>query len=264
MTNTPQQTIYFVGGAPRSGTTVTHALLCTSARTNPYTPEISFIRPLFTAYAAGINNWGGHTNAFFEKQAHFDLHMRKIVEGSLAHVSRVLKDPEILAVKDPLLTPFFPWVRRLLGERARFVTVVRHPYSVVRSRQEVIERSDQPFNEAQAARTAREYVRTYAHLDLPGLAPALHHLRYEDLDNPETVEGLRAFTGLDDLSPDNIWGKKRAPRADAASTDPWFSPKYHGAIDTKSRLDPLAPAYCRVVDRICAPLMERFGYERQG
>jgi len=51
------QPMIFVGGAPRSGTTVTHALLCTSDRTNAFHPEISFVRPLFNAYSVGMQNW---------------------------------------------------------------------------------------------------------------------------------------------------------------------------------------------------------------
>lgn len=56
MVNEPNvsQSIVFVGGAPRSGTTVTHALLCTSRRTNTYCPEISYVTPILTAYGQGM------------------------------------------------------------------------------------------------------------------------------------------------------------------------------------------------------------------
>lgn len=46
----------------------------------------------------------------------------------------------MLCVKDPALTPHFPNVVRIPGARVRFVTVIRHPYDVVRSRQDVADR----------------------------------------------------------------------------------------------------------------------------
>ncbi|MEQ9692882.1 sulfotransferase [Shimia sp. SDUM112013] len=254
------QPVVFVGGAPRSGTTVTHELLCTSTRTNAYHPEISFVLPLVNSYALGKNNWSNHTNAFFAEPEHFRIHVANLVNTSLQHVSLVLGNPEVLTVKNPLMTPKFPVVRELLGERTRFVTVVRHPYDVVRSRQEVAKKSEQEFNERMARNTARSYNETYAHLDNPILEGSLFHFRYEDILVPETIEGLRNFTGLTDLDPDKVGVKESAPQKDAGDSNPWYSPKYHGPINTKSRLSPLEEKYRKVVREVCAPMMERFNY----
>jgi len=81
------QPMIFVGGAPRSGTTVTHALLCTSDRTSPYHPEISFVRPLFNVHAVGMQNWAAHTSAFFKEPAHFKAQMCASVLHSLQGTS---------------------------------------------------------------------------------------------------------------------------------------------------------------------------------
>lgn len=48
--------VIFVGGAPRSGTTVTHALICTAPEVSHYHPEVSFIRPVFDTYSVGLEN----------------------------------------------------------------------------------------------------------------------------------------------------------------------------------------------------------------
>ena len=57
--------IVFVGGAPRSGTSVTHALICTSRSVSPYHREISFFRGIPLAYRNGRAAWREHTRHFF-------------------------------------------------------------------------------------------------------------------------------------------------------------------------------------------------------
>ncbi|MFN7052045.1 MAG: hypothetical protein ACK4NH_08030, partial [Gemmobacter sp.] len=46
--------------------------------------------------------------------------------------------------------------------------------------------------------------------------------------------------------------------------DPFYSPKYHGPIDTTRRLDPLTPEFQSIVNELCAPVMERCGYLPDG
>lgn len=257
---TQKQTVIFVGGAPRSGTTVTHELICTSSHTNPYHPEISFVLPLISSYVRGNNNWSNHTQAFFAEKDHFRKHVARHVRNSLDHISLVLGNPEILATKDPLMTPLFPMVRELLGDQARFVTVVRHPYNVIRSRQEVAIKSDKPYNKPQARVDTLQFLRSYAHLQDPAMGDCVFSFRYEDILLPETIDGLRKFTGMPDIDPAKVGVKPAPDKGESVESDPWFSPKYHAPIDTKSRLSPLAPRFQAVVKDICGPLMQRFGY----
>lgn len=255
--------IFFVGGAPRSGTTVTHALICSSERMCDYHPEISYVTPMVRAYTIGLNNWDGHTSAFFAQREHFRLHMNGLVGQSFSHIHRALGQPEMLCLKDPLLTPYFPRLQELMGQRARFITVIRHPYDVIRSRQEVARKAHKEFDANLARAVAREYMQSYRHIDNPGFGDSLIHFRYEDLLSDQVLAGLRAFTGCDDISPENVWGARRQAATntgDTAAKDPWFSPKYHGAIDLSSRLSPLASEFQAIANDICGPLMKRFGY----
>ena len=103
--------IVFVGGAPRSGTSVTHALICTSASVCEYHREISFFRGIPLAYRNGRAAWREHTSTFFETPEAFRDLMRRTADLSLDHVWTVLGRPPILAVKDPHLTPLFPQLR---------------------------------------------------------------------------------------------------------------------------------------------------------
>ena len=267
--NTPaaepvQRPVIFVGGAPRSGTTVTHALLCSSDKANKYCPEISFVRPLFNAYAVGIQNWRNHTQAFFKSPQNFKLHMRNQVLRSLHHIGLQTSktpgtQPAVLVVKDPLLTPMFYWVHQLMGPHAKFVTVVRDPFNVTRSRQEVIEKMGRAFTGQDAHNTAAEYMQSYAHLEVPELQPSVFAFRYEDLTNPDVTARIADFTGLPDIAADKVWNEGREVK-DAADANPWFSPKYHQPINTESRFEPLAEEFRGPVREVCAKLIDRFGY----
>lgn len=257
--NQAKRPIIFVGGAPRSGTTVTHALLCTSDKANAYCPEISFVRPIVNGYAIGMQNWRNHTNAFFKTPNDFRLHMRSQVLRSLNTVAASLGNPEVLVVKDPLVTPLFYWLNRLFGQQMKFVTVVRNPNDVVRSRQEVVEKMGRTFTAAVAREAATEYMQSYAHLDVEELKDAVFAMRYDDLTNEDVIAQLRAFTGLQDVSPDKVWSEERTVN-EAAAANPWFSPKYHRPINTENRLDPLAPEFKAAIADICKPLMTRFGW----
>ena len=263
--------VYFVGGAPRSGTTVTHALLCTSALVNRQHPEISYVTPLVRSYTLGLKSWDMHTHAFFASKEVFRQHIGDLLSQTLVQISDALGAPEILCLKDPMLTPHFSSLRALLGERARFVTVVRNPFDVLRSRQEVARKANQDFTPGMAQKICAEYMQMYRHMDHPAFGDSLMHLRYEDLLSDGVLKNLRDFTGCDDISPENIWGdtsqetmqralKKAEQKAGQAAVDPWFSPKYHGAIDLSRRLPPLGQTYRDVVNGVCAPLMKRFDY----
>lgn len=258
------QRVIFVGGAPRSGTSVTHALICTAQACNKYHPEISFVRPVLESYVIGMENWEAHTNAFFSIPEHLLLHVRGLLQTQMSHIAKVLGNPPVLCVKDPLLTPNFPALRAVLGWPVQFVTVLRHPYAVVRSFQEVIERLGQTFTTAHAQLAAEEYVRSYAHLDDPALEDVVFWLRYEDLTNPGTLEALRAFTGLPGIDPDAVWRRESHIPSPEQQADAWYSPKYHKPINTQNRLPPLDQENQAIVSAICHQTMKKFGYTQQG
>jgi hypothetical protein len=258
------QKVIFVGGAPRSGTSVTHALICTAQACNKYHPEISFVRPVLESYVIGMENWEAHTNAFFSIPEHLLLHVRGLLQTQMSYIAKVLGNPPVLCVKDPLLTPNFPALRAVLGWPVQFVTVLRHPYAVVRSFQEVIERLGQTFTAAHAQLAAEEYVRSYAHLDDPSLEDAVFWLRYEDLTNPGTLEALRAFTGLPGINPDAVWRREAYIPSPEQQADAWYSPKYHKPINTQNRLPPLDTQSQAIVSEICAQSMKQFGYTAEG
>jgi len=263
-TQTGPAKVIFVGGAPRSGTSVTHALLCTAPACNIYHPEISFVTPIFQSYATGMTQWESHSATFFHIPEHLRLHVRKLAQQSMFYVWRVLKQPAVLCVKDPLLTKNFPAVKAVMAWPCQFVTVLRHPHDVIRSQQEVFTRSNVPMDEGTVYRLAEEYVQSYVHVDDPDMEGSVFHFRYEDLGTDWLTAQLRAFTGLGGIDPEQIWEKTGHVATEEEKADPFYSPKYHGRIDTTRRFDPLVPVFQTIVNDICAPIMERCGYLPDG
>ncbi len=256
--------VIFVGGAPRSGTSVTHALICTAPACNAYHSEISFVRPIFESYAVGMDQWQPHTSHFFKIPEHLKLHVRKLAQQSMFYIWRVLQQPVVLCVKDPLLTRNFAAVKAVMEWPCQFVTVLRHPHDVIRSQQEVYARSGVEMDTVEVYRLSEEYMQSYAHLDDPEMEGSVFHFRYEDLGNEWLTDQIRSFTGLGGIDPLQLWEKGAHQPSEAERGDPFYSPKYHGPIDTSRRLEPLALPFQQIVNSICAPLMERCGYHPDG
>lgn len=262
-TSGPRMAI-FVGGAPRSGTSVTHALLCTAPAANAYHPEISFARPVFEAYSVGMEHWEAHSRHFFKVPDHLRLHVRNLAQQTMALIWRSQQRPVVLCVKDPLLTPHFPAVKAVMEWPCLFVTVLRHPHDVVRSQQEVYTRSNVEMTAVDVYQLASGYMRSYAHLDDPEMAGSLFHFRYEDLGTDWLVEQLRGFTGMGGIDPVHLWDKGAHQATEEEKADPFYSPKYHGPLDTTRRFEPLTPQFAQIVNELCGPLMERCGYHPDG
>lgn len=251
------ESIVFVGGAPRSGTSVTHALICSAATVSRYSPEISFFRFVPRGFRSGRLTWKQHTSGFFDDLEQYRAHMRRVGDIYIEHIWKRLGSPPILALKDPDLTPFFPDVRLLFPDIARFVTVIRHPFEVVRSRQDIQEgQLKRAITREEVTAVAQQYRRYYDAVLNTNFGGRHLVFRYENLNDEDLHAALARFIGVEKLNERPMWGE-----AWDLSTNPFFSPKFFQPIDLTPRLSPLAPEFREVVQQICGPLMERFGYD---
>jgi hypothetical protein len=137
------------------------------------------------------------------------------------------------------------------------VTVWRRPADVVRSRQEVhaAEHPGQPFGEAEAEAVAREYLGMYRATVASNFNGRHFAFRYEDLNSERVRDSLARFLGVGDLMARPLWAD--TPELPQSA---WNSPKYLQPINLERRLSPLAPHLQRVVDEICRPIIDLFGY----
>jgi hypothetical protein len=258
--------LVFVGGAPRSGTTVTHALLCTANEVGHFHPEIAFFRGLAVAYRVGAGVWDKNTSAFFASPDDFRALMRETAMAWLDRVWRAVGRPRTLCMKEPHLTPYFPDLCDLIPE-ARFITVCRHPFDVVRSRQDVLEKSEGTFGKVDALNVAREY-ETYYDRVLSHNFDGRHLMfRYEDLNLPKVRRALAHFIKVDGFDVAEMWRGTDGtgvtmPAGDVV--DPWISPKTYGEIDLGRRLEPLSPELQEVVRPVCQGIMTRMNYSETG
>jgi len=176
----------------------------------------------------------------------------------------VLKEPKVLCVKDPRLTKNFVAVKAVMDWPCQFVTVLRHPHDVIRSQQEVYARSGVKMGLYEVYDLCKEYMLSYAHVDDPDMEGSVFHFRYEDLGNDWLTDQLRAFTGMGGIDATTMWEHGSHQPSEQEKADPFYSPKYHGPIDTIRRLDALVPEFRQVIEALCAPLMQRCGYNNDG
>jgi hypothetical protein len=250
--------IVFVGGAPRSGTTLTYALLCTADEVGEYSREISFYRGLVQSFATGLSVWDVHTYAYFDSRDSFRLLFRDLSKQALRPVWEAVGRPRVLCVKDPNLTPLFPAIADML-EDARFVTVARSPEDVVRSRMQVHELSAGPgsFTKEQALAVAHEYLDYYMPVLSTDFGDRHLSFRYDQINKTIVLRALARHIGVPGFNADRLWDDLKP----IDPNDPWGSPKFGKAIDTSSRFAPLPQDWVENIYRVTAPVAERYNFK---
>ncbi|MGA7780213.1 MAG: sulfotransferase [Paraburkholderia sp.] len=123
----------FVVGAPRSGTTILHALVCASEKTNGYVNECCYSTELIKPFLTALGTFDTHTKALFDTREAFALHYWDILKSELALLWRKFGRPDVLALKDPMMTPLVPHLAKLV-HGSKFVVPVRDPRAVISSR----------------------------------------------------------------------------------------------------------------------------------
>ncbi|MFD5627784.1 sulfotransferase family protein [Streptomyces sp. NPDC127072] len=156
----------FVLSAPRSGSTLLRVLLNSHSQLHsPHETHFRRITVRFTTEPA---------HQAMEAAGHNLADVEHLLWDRLLHRELTLSGKEFLVEKTP--SNVFVWNRlATCWPDARFVFLLRHPYSIARSWHEG-DPAERPM--AEAVRHTREYMRTLeqARAHLPG-----HTLRYEDL-----------------------------------------------------------------------------------
>lgn len=245
----------FVGGAPRSGTTLLQALLSTANFSNDYIAECGYFSTLITSYIHGCSRFSDQTKYYFKDWQNFNLFHRGLLQTVLEKISLNIGNPETLLLKDPLLTPHFDLVSDLLPE-ATFIVSVRNPLPTVASRLQVMKRAGD-WTEGDFSKVERccdEYNFSYSGI-LRGRASMesrLYIVKYEDILKYIFSDIPADFR--DNLRLDKLWGSSLTD-INESNVGPWRSQLYGG---------PITPSDDHVTDAIISKAIEDIVLSRCG
>ncbi|MCJ2039865.1 sulfotransferase [Methylobacterium sp. J-059] len=264
MTNLHLDDLVFVGGAPRTGTTILHALICTSPNTNDYVAECSYITNMLMPYFLALEGWEIHTKHFFESREELFHYHAAIISNSVDRIHERLERPARLTLKDPIMTRFFHHVAQMLPQ-ARFVVIFRDPRDAILSRLNVTRRLQNGTEPSKAdiESACYEYNISYngiiAHPHI--LNKRMLVVNYNDINKDKWLPALEGF-GLFGIDPGKLWSGNQTQITEYKS-DAWSTELYGMAPSSLSinryevELDP------KIADFImekCGWVGKAFGY----
>lgn len=189
----------------RSGTTLLHALVCTSGDVNRYIAESSYITSLVRTFAIALQTFDLHTRFYFPSKSALLQYHARLLHQVMADIWRHVGSPCILALKDPLMTPLFHFAAQLLPE-SQYLISVRDPRGVVASRLTSMRGGGHAVGEADLRQFCADYNDSYASvLNMTRhFAGRFHYLAYEALVRGEGFERLEAM-GITGIRPERLW-----------------------------------------------------------
>ncbi len=251
----------FVGGAWRSGTTLLHALVCTSMRVNNYIEEASHFSSLVYALQEGLVNFDTHTKYYFNSQDHYKHQYVSILEYELSRIWNYLNNPLILALKDPYLTRYFPLLANVMPE-ARFLVVIRDPIDTLASCLAVIRRKEtgHRIKKSEVKSLCHEWNGLYQPIidQIDTFGGRICLLPYEDIARGN----LGRLTNFDlaDIDPGKLW-ESSLTDAHENPDSPWLTPLYGTKLSDSSigrGQEELSKGLQLIIMEICSPVWERF------
>jgi len=268
----------FVGGSERSGTTVLTSILCGGSTTNPLLEDCSYIRKVVEAYAQGCDLFDEQTHAYFRSREDLRDFNATWLTTLLQGLSERYAPAEDLVLKEPLLTPFFPFLAELLPD-ARLILTVRDPRDTIASMVRVMETqtkigqiTDLTMRGRDMELLSRYYLSFYSPVmssDSPTLADSTLILRHEDVLGAfdELLETLREFTGLplQGVSAANPWARSSIDFSNSRTSVSPVDSSLHGqplsAAHAGNFLDVLTPDEVHAIEHHCAEVIQLFGYQ---
>ncbi|MBM3512819.1 MAG: sulfotransferase [Alphaproteobacteria bacterium] len=225
--------LILVSGAPRSGTTLLQALLCTSARAHRMTPEHKYLAGIVSAFSASLQRFESHTRFYFESRSTFLELNRRMIENLVIDAWHRVGEPEVLVLKEPALCPSIPDLLELLP-RAEATVVYRDPRGIVASRIEVFrrQRPEAPIDNARVEAWARQVVDAYRPVfeQIERLQTRVHVVRYESLATGSAVAPLEAKLGMT-FDQSRLWADADVPFNEERD---WVTALMRGPISSSS------------------------------
>ncbi len=281
--------LLLVCGAPRSGTTLLQAMLCSGSDTNPLIGEAIDLAHLISAYANSRNLQRlGETTDYFDDLDDLRQFYRQTIAALLNRVWQRHDRPTCLVLKSPALTPHLPDLLDLMPH-AQAVVSVRDPRDGAASLWAIGQQfeTDQSLAVTSAGdrKTAIEYQLAQQPIEHLGryfcgyyatvLAcrdahfwDRLRFVRYEALvERPEAaIAQLQAFTGLRlHCNPAQPWQRSAIDFQQLPDRyRGWWSGQGYGdrisAASIGRYRQQLCPQEVQAIEQACGDWMQRFGY----
>ena len=266
---------YFVGGSPRSGTTLLQSILCSDVRTNPLIRETHYLYKIVETYRHTVDSFDALESChYFSSVEEVREVTRPWAEAFLSHVRARYSPASSLVLKYVGLTQLYPALAELLPD-ARLILIVRDPKDTIGSLIEVGKKSAEQGKRNNFPSVTDKLISFYRSFYEPSLScressfrARLHLVRYEDLvrDPASEIARLEDFTGLSlrGFNPDGEWSRQQVDFAkDRGNNNPWITELNGGAV-SESRLgryrEVMSEAEAAGIERACAHIMDAFGY----
>jgi hypothetical protein len=260
---------YFIGGFPRTGTTLVQNILCGAPNVNPITAEICYVEYMIFAYNRLLQGWESNKEGLFQNKAEYAEVQTAALEVFFTHLKKK-HGVETLIMKRPFMTRYFPILAKWYPE-SHYIICVRDPRDVMGSLKRVQRLHLKTDLKRQRAnpwldQSMADYCYGYTH----GVAECLekgrefpgrfHFVKYEDLvKNPDTyISELGKLLGLE-LGEQMAWKDEGWIDNNPFHSDGWG--KKITADNVGLYKSQLYDEELDIIEEMCAPIMEVFDYE---
>ena len=269
-------TVFFVGGSPRSGTTLLAQVLSQAQGANPPIQEAQYFTQLIRAYQYGRTEAKDTLKDYFSDDQDFQQFNSDLIERFFQQIKKRFPQTETIVLKDPYLTSFFPAVESVYPDSCFFVSI-RDPRDTIASMIEVGRKSNDEL---------KQKLPLFANRDIPGLVAfyksfyahvfsnrsarfrkKMAFVKYEYLvqNTDKFLQEISQYTNLvfSDFDSQNMnQGTFTTPPNE--EEQPWRTSLQHGKKIESSSIENyktiLSSAEIGEINRLCKPILLKFGY----
>lgn len=274
-------TYFFIGGCPRSGTTLLQNILCSDKTVNPLIGEAGYLYHLVKAYNSGKLDFDSQSKYYFSDLNELQNFSASLIKQFLKHTLQRYAPATNLVLKYPLLAEFFPDIYESIDD-VKFLVTVRDPRDTIASLIKVGDRlkelgQTRHFTPMFENRNIEEYLLFYKqayqkswNYRLGNFQDNIGFIKYEYLvlKPEEALEILKSFTGLklDNFNPASSWQRSQINYQNlSAAEKPWYSQLYDRGISAagiNSYRQVLTEAEIKFIEREAADIFKIFQYQK--
>lgn len=243
-------TYFFIGGCPRSGTTLLQNIICSDDTVNPLIGEAGYLYHLVNAYSIGKIDFESQSRYYFSDVAELQSFSTELVNKFLEHIRTIYANYTHIVLKYPLIAELFPDIYELV-EDVKFLLIIRDPRDTIASLIDVgnkmVKQGENRhltpmFVERNLSEFLEFYRRAYAaswNCNLADFQTKVGYIKYEYLVlNPQgAIQQLKNFTGLnfDSYNIFDKWQRNKINYSQLSDAEkPWYSELYDKGISPKS------------------------------